>query len=505
MNREKFYVYASAILAALTLTFNNLEILTWISIIPFIISVNKLKCSLREGYKFGFRYFMIFYIVVFSWILELYPLDWMGINNIVSFIIIGLAWVTLAVIEAAIMAFLVPIYMKVKSNHIVINVISFSFIWIIFEWIQSIGQFGMPWARLAISQSYNTYVIQSAAILGGLFISFLIVLVNGFLAEYLLGSKNKKYMYIAVSIFMINLVFGVISLKEEKVIADIDISLIQGNIASTEKWKNGTTSQQVQKYIDLTKEFIEEDNFKPEIIIWPETAVTTDLASNDVIYDKILELAKEYDTYMMIGAFSSEDVDDNEVTYNSIYTIDPMGELQKPYSKRHLVPFGEYVPFNKLISKISPDIANKLSNLTPGDDVYLQKTKYGDVGGIICFESIFPGIVRDTVNDAAELIVLVTNDSWFKDSSAVYQHHKQGILRAVENNRYVVRAANTGISSLIDNKGRVIEDIPLLEEGVINSSVAMISKKSIYSDVGDIIILLGFVWSLAIYILNKKK
>lgn len=505
MNREKLYIYASAILLAVTLTFNNLESLTWISIIPFIMSVNKLKCSSREGYKFGFKYFMVFYIVVFSWILELYPLDWMGINNIVSFIMIGLAWITLAAIEAAIMAFLVPIYMKVKSNNIVINVISFAFIWIGFEWIQSIGQFGMPWARLAISQSYNTYAIQSAAVFGGLFISFLIVLVNGFLAMYALEKRNKNYIYIAVSIFVINLAFGVISLKEEKIIADIDISLIQGNIASTEKWKNGTTKQQVQKYIDLTKKFIEEDDFKPEIIIWPETAVTTDLGTNDFAYEQILQLAKEYDAYMMIGAFSSDDIEDNEVTYNSIYTIDPMGELQKPYSKRHLVPFGEYVPFTKLISKISPDIANQLSNLTPGDDVYLQKTKYGDVGGIICFESIFPGIVRDTVNDGAELIVLVTNDSWFKDSSAVYQHHKQGILRAVENNRYVVRAANTGISSLIDNKGRVVEDIPLLEEGVINSSVAMISERSIYSYVGDIIILLGFVWTLVIYILNKKK
>ncbi|MEG1457607.1 MAG: apolipoprotein N-acyltransferase, partial [Bacilli bacterium] len=178
---------------------------------------------------------------------------------------------------------------------------------------------------------------------------------------------------------------------------------------------------------------------------------------------------------------------------------------QNPYSKRHLVPFGEYIPFKKSLEKIIPSMKDfqLMGELDPGDGFYLQKTEHGKIGGIICFESIFPSIVRGSVNEGAELIILVSNDSWFKDSSAVYQHHKQAIMRAVENNRYIVRAANTGISSFIDNKGRVIEETELLKEEVVNSKVSMISDRSIYSVVGDIIVLFGVLWIGIIYVRKK--
>lgn len=505
MNKDKIYLYISAIILALTLTFNKFSLLAWVCIIPFIIYINRTKCTFKEGYKIGFRYFIVFNTILFSWILELYPLDWLVESSFMGIAILVIGWILLSIIESLVMAFIVPIYMLIKSKNMIINIFSISFVWIFFEWIQSIGIFGMPWGRLAVSQGYNTYLIQGASLFGILFISFLIVATNASIATYILSERNNKYLCLGIFIFLINFGFGAFSLRGEQSEADVDVTLVQGNISSTDKWSGGLRTQ-VNKYIDLTVEGIESENAKPKIIVWPETAVVTNLVENKDIYNKLSELTKKYNSYLMTGAFYDEENDNELFNYNSIYTIDKNGEMQTPYSKRHLVPFGEYIPFKDKLSKIIPQLEDfdLMGELDAGVDVNLQETEYGNIGGVICFESIFQNRVRKSVNDGAELIVLATNDSWFKDSSAVYQHHKQSIIRAVENNRYVVRAANTGISSFIDNKGRVVGSIPILQEGVINSKVEMISERTIYSIVGNLIILIALAWIISIYIINKR-
>lgn len=506
MKKEKIWLYTSAILSALTLTYSTLSFLVWFSIANFMIYINKVNYSFKEGYKIGIKYFFIFNIGVFSWILELYPLDWLGVGDFIGILILIGGWLALSMVQACIMAFVVPVYKLVKCNKIYKNMISISFIWIIFEWIQSIGILAMPWGRLAISQGYNTKLIQGASIFGILFVSFLILIVNGSIAGYVLSRKKIKYLYIGILIFIFNLGFGVFTLRTENVEqTDIDVTLVQGNISSMDKWSDGSIYDQVQKYIDLTIDGIENENANPKIIVWPETTVTTTLSENESIYNKLRDLSGKYNSYLMTGAFYDEEENGEEKNYNSIYTINPEGNMQKPYSKRHLVPFGEYIPFKKSLEKVIPAVKDfqLMGELDPGDGIYLQETEHGKIAGIICFESIFPSIVRESVNEGAELIVLVSNDSWFKDSSAVYQHHKQSIIRAVENNRYIVRAANTGISSFIDNKGRVIKSTTLLEEDVINSKVSMISERTIYSYFGDIIILIGVFWIGIIYVRKR--
>lgn len=508
MNKERIYLYISALVLSLTLTVSNLSFLVWISIVPFMIYINKWSCSFKEGYKIGLKYFFIFNIGVFIWILELYPLDWLGIGEFWGIVVLIAAWLGLSIVQASIMAFVVPVYKLVKCNKTFINIVSISFIWIIFEWIQSIGILAMPWGRLAISQGYNTNLIQSASIFGILFVSFIILMVNGSIAAYILSGKKVKYLCFAVLIFTFNLGFGVFTLREENVVqGDIDVTLVQGNISSVDKWSDGSVHDQVQKYLDLTIEGIESEKANPEIIVWPETAVTTNLIESKSIYNNLTNLSEKYNSYLITGAFYDKEENGEVKNYNSIYTIDPEGNMQNPYSKRHLVPFGEYIPFKKYLEKVIPSMKDfqLMGELNPGDGVYLQETEYGKIGGIICFESIFPNIVRESVNEGAELIVLVSNDSWFKDSSAVYQHHKQAIMRAVENNRYIVRSANTGISSFIDNKGRVIEETELLKEEVVNSKARMISDRTIYSVVGDIIVLFGAIWIMIICIRKRLR
>ena len=162
------------------------------------------------------------------------------------------------------------------------------------------------------------------------------------------------------------------------------------------------------------------------------------------------DLAVRCNATVVVGGF----VEGEELDENSLIFVSPDGSIEeKVYSKRHLVPFGEYVPLRKLITTLIPPLAeiSMLSeDLAPGTDSNVVDTAAGKLGGLICFDSIYETIALDSVRDGAEIIVLGTNDSWFLDSAAVYMHNAQAKLRAVETGRYIVRSANTGISSIID-------------------------------------------------------
>lgn len=504
MIKEKNILYISAIVLAISFSIEKLSFLAWFLVIPFFVVNLKSNMRFKDGYKLGIKYFLLFYMTAFMWLIELYPLDWLGIEDKFSIPLILGSWVVISLVEAALMAFIIPIFQKIKGKNLLINVVSLSLVWIIFEWIQSLSDFGMPWARLAITQAFNPSLIQSASLFGSLFISLIILIVNGLIACYFVSSNKakKKYLILCLAIFISNLSFGVYNLNKENIERNVKVLLIQGNIASNVKWTSGSAEEQVDKYIKMTEESIEALGEIPQIIVWPETAVTTNMEKSPKIKAKLESLSEKYSAYVITGSISRKMVDGENLKYNSLYTFSPDKVVQEPYSKRHLVPFGEFLPFEKIVKPIfkNVDFDSIVDTIIPGEDAKIQNTKYGNLGGIICFESIFPEVVRDSTISGSELIVLITNDSWFKDSVALYQHQRHAILRAVENDRYVVRAANTGISSVITNKGEILESTGILEEDIILQSVKMIDNRTLYSYVGEIIVLFSFIWCIYFYI-----
>jgi apolipoprotein N-acyltransferase len=149
------------------------------------------------------------------------------------------------------------------------------------------------------------------------------------------------------------------------------------------------------------------------------------------------------------------------------------------------------MPMGGLLTSVLPSISdvNIMQNdLEAGSDSEIFDTVYGKIGGIICFDSIYDRIVRDSVRDGAQLIALSTNDSWYRDSAAVYQHNKHAVLRAVENGRYLLRAANTGISSIISPTGEVIGSVDALKEGYICEDIVFRNSATPYARVGNVIV-----------------
>lgn len=501
------YIYAviSAVLMALTITFDKLWWLALVGLVPYFYCLIKNEFTLKTSFKYGLVFGGIYYFIVLHWIISMYPLDRYGLTNGQSLVALILGWIFLSFYEGLWLSLIPVAFTKLKNNNPWIDSILLGFLWVLVEWGQQQGVLGFSWGILSMSQVDFTSMIQIASVFGALSITFIIVLVNGLFANSILHIKNKKVSKLLICslafILIGNITFGIYKLNKEIKGEEIKVGVVQGNISSNEKWETTSLDSHLKTYLELSYGLVKNEG-EVDYIVWPETAIPITLFKRNAILDRYKELSHKTGANLIVGAYHEEE----ENSYNSVYNIEPSGEVSKPYSKRQLVPFGEFLPFEKFITKTMPFLSkiNMFEDaITPGKEAITLKTSKGEVGSIICFESIFPSLSRELVSNGAEMLVVVTNDSWFKDSKGIYQHLKQSLLRAVENNRYLVRAANTGVSVVIDSKGRVLDGIDALETGYIVSDAKLITDNSLYNDLGDIIVVFASIFIFFRYIRKK--
>ncbi len=492
-----------ALLTGFTLVFPVLGFLEWFTMIPIFLGVFSLaereNVKLRRYYLFGFLTVFVYYVVNYHWFCALYPLDFAGLDPLAALVVIAAGWFGLSLLQALPggLVFLFWGWMQKKGvfdRYAILRPITLGALWVIFEWSSTLHWTGVPWGRLCLGQSEYLPVLQTASLFGSYLISFLILLVNGLLAYALfyLSANRKKAIVCsvtAVSLALANLILGVglYFLKtpsEERV----RVAVIQGNMSSHEKWGGDSERLTKQIYGEKTRLAAKEG---AAVVLWPETAFPNKLNAsyNRDLAVFVSSLARECRVTLIIGALY-EDEEGN--TYNALYYVDPDGRISKDvYAKRHLVPFGEYVPMRDLIMTLIPplsEISMLKTDLCEGTDSALFDTPYGKMGSLICFDSIYEQLTLDSVRDGAELMLLSSNDSWFFDSAAIYQHEAQARLRAIENGRYLARSGNTGISSIVSDKGEHLVYIEPLVEGYGVADVEMKSARTLYSCVGNLLI-----------------
>lgn len=239
-------------------------------------------------------------------------------------------------------------------------------------------------------------------------------------------------------------------------------AVIQGNISSTDKWAEDSAFHSVNLYVELTVQCVEESG--ADIVVWPETVIPLYLRESSFGKNKISQAASQTGATILVGTFDrvyDEDADDF-LEYNAILIFYPDGTIgQTSYYKRRPVPFGETLPMADFIELFLPmllDLNLFSEPISAGADSNLFETEYGKVGSLICFDSIYETLTLDSVRDGARVISLSTNDSWFHDSAAVWQHNAHASMRAIESGRYIIRAANTGVSSVITPEGKVLSN-----------------------------------------------
>lgn len=478
----------------------------WFGLSVLFLTVFDFEKTLKRVISSLFCFFIAFYVFVYSWFVNLYPLDFVGLGNSESIGVIIIAMTCIPLLHSAIMTFSVFLGYTaaryVQNTYLRAALVSLGYV--AGEYLQSLGVFAFPWARLFVTQTDCPVLLQSASLFGSYFITFVIVYVNSMLAFSALSvkkndGKGAKYVFVAVAVFLVNGAFGCarMAFTDYSDYDHIEALVLQGNIPSSEKWSDSMDSTR-EVYLNLAKS--EALSFDIEggvdVAVMPETAFPVTIHPDDGILSQteksLHEMSKILDAELFAGAFSEND----DKSYNSVFVFSPDGSVSEPYNKQNIVPFGEFLPYRDVIEKFSPSLASMnvfSSDIARGMNFLPLDTRVGKAACLVCFDSIFPETARKQVANGADFIVISTNDSWYKTSSALYQHADHAVMRAIENNVPVIRSANTGISCIIDPLGNVISSTNVNERIAIRESVPLTRSRSLYNVTGELVVPTAFV------------
>ncbi len=353
-------------------------------------------------------------------------------------------------------------------------------LWVVIEHMRGWIFSGFPWLPLSTSQWDQPIMLQSAAFCGAWSISLLIVMLNfgvaGYLARLVEYAATKKReicpeFYVALS-FMVAMTF--MQLRQtagQRREPALRAGVMQPAIPQNQKW-DGASSREILERV--RRQTLLLGALDPDAIFWPEAVLPYALNDGDVMEAWTERLATEAKAPLLAGSIGIERVgsEGEEQWYNSVFLVDPeLGLYPKYYSKRHLVPFGEYIPFRSLwpwMSKIVPIDGDILPGSAPLSLPLDTDSTTIQVGPLICFEDVFPSLARETVKNGAGLLFVSTNSAWYGRSGASAQHMAHSALRAVENRRVVLRVGNDGLSCWIDEYGNVIEALePFQQEWTV--------------------------------------
>ena len=488
----------SGILLFVSFPAYDLSFLAWFALVPLFVTI----AGKKPGHAFllSFVWGVTFFAGIFYWIFEVPRYRFLHESLFALYLgpclgVFGLAFNYIS-----------------RRSGFTAALFAAPFLWVSLEYIRSNLSFlALPWALLAHSQYLNPPVIQIASFTGAHGVSFLIVTVNAAIAAtflpfvyWLKKSKQPFYQFptglgrlavvvTAGALAVLALVYGHMTLSEPMGGRGIKISVVQGNIEQERKWDPKYAKFIMDTYADLTQRA---SRHRPALIIWPEGATPRAINRDPALYGQVRHIARTAEAYLLLGSSQHQKFKEEgskEVKYlNSAFLIPPeMGRARtQRYDKIRLLPFGEYLPLKGTIPwsyiKI-PDI----SSYVPGKEFTLFEAHEFRFGVTICWESIFPDLVRQFVKGGAQFIVNITNEAWFGKTAAPYQFVSMSVFRAVENRLFVVRCANTGVSCFIDPYGRVVDRVKdtggrdTFVRGVLTETVIPMESKTIYTRYGD--------------------
>ncbi len=362
--------------------------------------------------------------------------------------------------------------------------------WVGLEYARSVLLTGFPWLLLGYGLSDSAVLRQAADLAGVPGLGFLLALAS--VALHRVGSLLVRRSYracaapAAVLLAVPTFLFAYGSWQDAAADAapagrGIRVAVAQGGIDQSVKWDPAFQAETIAIYRSLTRDAAA---LRPEVIVWPETAAPFFYGWEADLSREVDLIAAEAGVPLIFGA-PWFDPSDAGKSFNSVFLVDGQGVLRGRYDKRHLVPFGEYIPLKTALFFIRKMTAGE-EDFSAGTGPAIFRVGGGEAAASVCYEALFPGIIRDGVRAGAGWLVNVTNDAWFGDTVAPRQHLAMARMRSVEVRRPMVRAANAGISAVIDAKGATTAELGLFRRGVVAATVRPGSGETLYAKSGDI-------------------
>jgi apolipoprotein N-acyltransferase len=366
--------------------------------------------------------------------------------------------------------------------------------WVATELVRDRTVFRFPWCLLGYSQ-VDVLPYAQLASLGGVYLVSFWVAGTGAVLAWAIGEPRLPRRRLGLTSLalahLLALGFGFSRLGTEVASGgSLKVALVQPSIPQDEKWRPDLLAENLFEHEQLSRS---EAVAGARLVVWPESAVPFPFDSDRVAASRLAELARAGDHYLLFGNDDFAGHGEEARIWVGAKLLDPAGRLAMRYHKIRLVPFGEYVPLEPLLTlggAFAGKLVDRVGRFTPGEELTLGEVDGHRLGTLICYEAIFPDLSRGFTEEGAELLVNVTNDAWYGTTSAPYQHFAMARMRAIETGLYLVRAANTGISGVVDPRGRALARTPLFEERVLVEDVPISTERTLYAATGD-----AFAWT----------
>jgi apolipoprotein N-acyltransferase len=468
----------------------DLEPLAWIGLVPVLLAADGLRP--RAAFGIGWLAGLVFYLVTTYWVAY-------TITRYTS-VPLPVAGGILVLMAAALACYHGAFVAGVRWFDLrgMPSIWLAPALWVALEWLRGWFFIGFPWADLGYSQYRAHDLVQIVEVTGIYGVSALLVLFNLVVAALVrapaAGVRRLAPALVTLTVLVVALpLWGkwrVASLAARPSAGTFRVAIAQGNVEQDHKWDPAYQDDTLGRYVKLTSEAAAQ---RPDLVVWPETATPFFFQEPGPRREEVLELAEQTKSYLLFGspAFRPGAAGGFD-ELNRAYLVSPDGFEVGSYDKMQLVPFGEYVPYERVLFFVGR-VVEAIGRIVPGVATTVFRLPAARVGVLICYEDVFPALTRRFIAGGADVLVNVTNDAWYGPTSAPRQHLAQATLRAVENRVPLVRAANTGISAIVDPDGRIRWQGPLFETIVHVDEVAWPGVRTFYTRFGDV-----FAWTCAL-------
>lgn len=477
---------ASGMLLVLCFPRFDHSVLAWVALIP--LTLVAFHSSPRASFGWGYLAGAVFFVASLYWLRYVTIAGWLALGLFLGLYVGAWGWILARFHAHWIQRRLPPGEpgsppRLPKAGQNLLLAFLGATAWVALEIVRTHLFTGFPWNLLGVSQYTNLPVIQVATLTGVYGVSWLVCFVNLCIAETILriraemrGSRVGRPAYrphleltVALALVMAAMIGGLRTIRPRPLPAAnapqvLSVAVVQPNIPQYQKWDDEFRAMIYERLESLT---LAAARNQPDLLVWPETAVPDPLEYDATAFRIVTNAVRQSQGYLLAGSMSVQSRSgnrddlarpDERLWFNSAYLVTPGATLEGPYSKMHLVPFGEFVPLEgtlPFLTKIVP-IPGSIGR---GRDHRLFAVRDSKVGVVICYEDVFPDLCRRFVDRGAQSLVNITNDGWYLASAGPYQHMANAVFRAIENRVPLVRAANTGYSCFIDSRGRVISRI----------------------------------------------
>jgi len=471
----------------------------WIALTPLLVALQ--GAALRRAFLLGLITGVIYFTGTLYWITRVMAV-YGGLQTWVAVLINGALIAYLALFPALFALFMRRIMMAYGR----VALLAAPVVWVATE-LGRADITSFPWVLLGYSQVTVLPIAQLASLFGVYGLSMLVAAVSAALAFTAAGPRQGRVRYLPVAGALI-IVLAIAGWGSRRVAASewtragepIRVGMIQGNVDQAQKWDVKRASAIFQDYVNMTRQAIGEG---AQLVLWPESS-TPFLFEEDLPAAAVVRtLAQQARVPIVFGSDQIERGRPDRF-FNSAFLIRADGTTGGVYRKMHLVPFGEYVPFQRLLFFAAP-LTEQAGTFSPGLDPALLPVDGHRISVAICYEVVYPALVRQFVAGGSELLTTITNDAWFGQTSAPVQHFQQAAMRAIENGRYLVRSANTGISGIVDPYGRVLAQTPIFESAVLLGDARFLRTSTFFSRHGDVLAYASVVATLVLLVAARRR